>query len=35
MPVISTEILKIIDERESGTSCVVMRWSCSKVLLRQ
>ena len=28
MPIISVEIMKIIDERERyGTRCVVMRWS--------
>ena len=36
MPVISVEILKIIDERESrDTRCLVMIWSSCKVSLTQ
>ena len=36
MPIISAEIMKIIDERaRCDLRCVVMRWSNSKVLLRQ
>ena len=36
MPIISVEIMKIIDEREKcDTKCVVMRWSNSEVQLRQ
>ena len=32
MPIISVEILKIIDEREMcDTRCVVMRWSSCEV----
>ena len=32
MPIISAEILKIIDERERcDTSCGVMKWSSSEV----
>ena len=32
MPIISLEIMKIIDEKEKcDTKCVVMRWSNSKV----
>ena len=32
MPTISVEIMKIIDEgKKCDTSCVVMRWSNSKV----
>ena len=32
MPIISIEIMKIIDKREKfDTMCVVMRWSNSKV----
>ena len=32
MPIISVEIMKIIDERERcDTGCVAMRWSNSKV----
>ena len=32
MPIISVEIMKIIDEKEQcDTSCVVMRWSNSEV----
>ena len=36
MPIISAEILKIIDERgRCDTRCVVMTWSSSEVWLRQ
>ena len=36
MPIISTEILKITDERKRcDTRCVVMRWSNSKMQSRQ
>ena len=36
MPIISVEIMKTIDERERcDTRCVVMRWSNSKVELKQ
>ena len=36
MHIISVEIMKIIDEREMYyTRCVVMKWSNSKVQLRQ
>ena len=32
MPIISLEIMKIIDEKEKcDTKCVVMRWSNSEV----
>ena len=32
MPIISIEIMKIIDERESCyTTCVVMRWTNSEM----
>ena len=32
MPIISVELLKVIDEREMyDTSCVVLRWSSSEV----
>ena len=32
MPIISVKIMKAIDERERcNTTCVVMRWSNSKV----
>ena len=32
MPIISVEIMKIIDEREKcDTRCVVMRWSNSSI----
>ena len=36
MPIISIEILKIIDERERcDARCVVMRWSSGEMQLRQ
>ena len=36
MPLISAEILKIIDKRERcDAKCVVMRWSSSEVWIRQ
>ena len=36
MPIMSVEIMKIIDEREMcDTRCVVMKWSNSEVELRQ
>ena len=36
MQISSVEIMEIIDERERcDTRCVVIRWSNSKVLLRQ
>ena len=32
MPIISVEIMKIIDEKEKcDTKCIVMRWSNSEV----
>ena len=35
MPIISSDILKIINEKEScNTRCVVMRWISSEVLIK-
>ena len=32
MPIISTEIMKVMDERKSGdTRCAAMRWNNSEV----